>query len=42
MFRIRNESKKKVHRILKFKQKNCMKPYIDFDTQKRKEADQMI
>ena len=29
---------KKIHRILKFKQKDQMKPYIDFDTQKRKEA----
>ena len=29
---------KKKHRILKFKRKDCMKPYIDFNTQKRKEA----
>ena len=29
---------KKIYRILKFKQKDWMKPYIDFNIQKRKEA----
>ena len=29
---------KKVHRILEFKQSDCMKTYIDCNTQKRKEA----
>ena len=29
---------KKVHRILEFKQSASMKPYIDINTQKRKEA----
>ena len=28
----------KVHRILEFKQSDWMKPYVDFNTQKRKEA----
>ena len=29
---------KKVHRILKIKQKDWIKPYIEFNTQKRKQA----
>ena len=29
---------KKIDRIIKFKQKGWMKPYIDFNTQKRKET----
>ena len=37
MSRVGNKLKK-IHRILKFKQKDWMKLYIDFNTQKRKEA----
>ena len=37
MFRVRNEIKKK-HKVLKFKEKGWMKPYIGFNTQKRKQA----
>ena len=29
---------KQIHRILEFKQSDWMKPYIDFNIQKRKEA----
>ena len=29
---------KKIRRVLKFRQKDWMNPYIDFNTQKRKEA----
>ena len=29
---------KKVHRILKIKQKDWVEPYIEFNTQKRKQA----
>ena len=29
---------KKIYRVLKFKQKNWIKPYINFNAQKRKEA----
>ena len=38
MLRVRNEIKKNTHRILKFKQKDWMKPYIDFNIERRKEA----
>ena len=37
MFRVRNEIKENTQNT-KFKQKDWMKPYIDFNTQRRKEA----
>ena len=37
MLRVRNKLKK-IHRILKFKQKDWMKTHIDFNTERRKEA----
>ena len=37
MLRVRNEVKK-IHRILKCKQNDWMKPYIDFNTERRKES----
>ena len=37
MLRVRNKVKK-THRILKCKQKDWMNPYIDFNTERRKES----